>query len=111
MKNLAGDPDCDRTIVQELERAGLELVRLDQVGSELPSRLRGRLGPIEFTRGWVYWIAEGPVPLLTALDLYAHPIARRDVRVQGQGIGPAPESPWLQWYTPDGARVLPMELK
>jgi len=109
MKNLAGDPTCDRTIVQELERAGVAFVRFGDAEGEVRSRLRGRLGPVEFTRGGVYWIAEGPVPQAVALDLYANQIGRQHVRVHGLADRPPPERPWLRWYTTEGARVLPVE--
>lgn len=107
MKNLAGDRECDQTIVLELERAMIDIIRVDEPSSEVPSRLRGKLGPIALSRGWAYWIADGPIPLAVALELYEHPIGRRFVRVVGVGVGAAPHGIQVAWYTSDGARVYP----
>jgi hypothetical protein len=104
MQNLADDGACDQTIVSELERAGIDTICVDELG-DVRSRLRGQLGPIVFSRAARYWIADGPVPLAVALELYDHPIGRRFVRVGG--IGGAPEGAQIAWYTSDGAGVHP----
>jgi hypothetical protein len=109
MKNIAGDRDCDRSIAGELERARIDVVLLETASGEVVSKRRGRLGPIALSRGWVYWVAAGPVPLAVAQALYTDPICRLDVRVDGQYDGPPPEAPWVSWYTPDGARVYPVD--
>lgn len=109
MRNMAGDRDCDRSIAAELERAGIDVVHLETASGEVASSVRGQLGPIALSRGWICWVAAGPVPLAVAQSLYTDPICRRDVRVDGQYDGPPPETPWVSWYTPDGARVYPVE--
>lgn len=45
-----------------------------------------------------YWIVRGEVPLDVAKELYEHPLGRRDVRVSGHCMCPAPEPPWLSFY-------------
>lgn len=108
MKNLREDRECELTIARELEGAMLEFVHLDKPSGDVPSRLRGKLGPIEFARGFTCWIAVGPVPLSIALELHEDPIGRRDVRVCGTSACP-PQAPWIAWYTREGARVYPVE--
>jgi hypothetical protein len=105
MQNLAGDRACTQTIVTELERARIDIIYVDQLSGEVPSRLRGRLGPIVFSRGGRYWIADGPVPLAVAVEIYEHPIGRRFVRVGG--IGGPPEGTQIAWFTRDGAGIHP----
>ena len=69
MQNLAGDRACAQTIATELERARIDITYVDQLSGEVPCRLRGQLGPIAFSRGGRYWIADGPVPLAVAVEL------------------------------------------
>jgi hypothetical protein len=109
MRKLTAEPDYDRAIAWELQQARIEMIRVSRSGDEVPSRLRGRLGPIAFWRDAVYWVAHGPVPLKVALDLYEHPLGRRQIRVEGNWDGPAPGPPWVAWYTPEGERVYPAE--
>lgn len=108
MNDLSHDPARDRTIVRELERAQIDVIRLDKPTGEMPSRVRGKLGLIEFTRGVTGWIADGSVPLDVAQLLYRHPIARRDVRVGGSVERPPPDGAWVVWYTRRGERVYPV---
>ena len=111
MKNLAGDANCDREIVHELRRSMIPSVPYDGKLGEVPSRLRGKLGPFEFWRAWYYWVVHGPLPLAIAHELYEDPVGRTDVRVDGHCGQPPPEAPWVKWYLPDGKQVLPMEQK
>jgi hypothetical protein len=43
-----------------------------------------------FARQWSYYIATGYVPMEVAIELYEHPIDRKDVRVQGHCGCPDP---------------------
>jgi hypothetical protein len=96
MRNLAGDPDCDRFIRDELQRALIPIKELDtpQKG-EVPAKLQGELGPYTFERAWYYWIVRGDVPLAVAQELYQHPVGKADVRVVGHCGCPPPE----EWST------------
>lgn len=103
MINLAGDPCCEPVIAVELERAGIPEHWIETRRGEVPSRLRGKLGPVLFTRGWRYWIASGPVPLSFAEKLYGHPIAQC---AGGDGVRQPPATQ-ASWYTNEGAAVVP----
>jgi len=106
MKNLAGDPNCDRYIAQELRRSMIPSVPYDGKLHEVPSRLHGKLGPFEFWRAWYYWVVHGPTPLAIAHELYEDVVGRTDVRVAGHCACPPPEEPWVKWYTTKGERVV-----
>jgi hypothetical protein len=108
MRNLLRDRQCDQTIVHELERARIAIIRVDTPSGEVPSRLRGKLGPIVFVRRSTYWVADGPIPIAVALELYEHPIGRRFVHVGAVGTGPVPQGAHVTWHTSDGARVYPV---
>lgn len=113
MRNLAGDKDCDRSIERELivARIPLKKVELDPVHREVPYTLEGELGKFTFQRAWYYWVAHGPMPLKNALELYADPAGRRDVRVTGHCMCPPPEKPWITWRDDQGKEVIPMKEK
>lgn len=53
-----------------------------------------------------YWVVQGDVPLDIALKLYAEPIGKTDVRINGHCGCPPPEAPWVEWKIPHGKRVL-----
>ncbi|TMQ04173.1 MAG: hypothetical protein E6J91_44360 [Deltaproteobacteria bacterium] len=110
MKN-AYNSALDRAIARSLERARIELVPLELPSGEPPSRVRGKLGPIEIARRHSGWIADGPLPLAVARVLYKHPVGRREMRIAGRADHPAPEAPWIIWYTARGERVYPVHLK
>jgi hypothetical protein len=96
MKNLAGAPVEDATLAcsKELAAAGIGVVMLDAVPNrEVKSLVIGKLGNIEFTRAWYYWMAHGKVPLEVAKRLYEDPIGKTDVRVNGNCTCPAPGEP------------------
>ena len=71
---------------------------------EVPSRLVGRLGPVEFWRASTYWVVEGPVPVTLATELYEDPIGST-----GTAAAPPPSSSWVRWYLANGTRVLPTQ--
>lgn len=109
MWNLAGRWDCDQKIARELKRAQIDIVRLEKPVGDVPALLCGRIGPIELARAPMHYVAEGPVPLDVARHLYADPIGRRDALIHGMADRPAPEVPWVAWYTSLGERVYPRE--
>jgi hypothetical protein len=59
MRNLAGDPNCNVYITDELTKAGIHPYN-SYVPSrlEVPSSITGILGSWTFTRAWYYWVAE-----------------------------------------------------
>lgn len=96
MRNLAGDHECDAWIKYELTRARIPIEQIEVPhGSEVPYRMIGRLGPIEFRRAWTYWVSNGPVAIEVARRLYADPVGRTDIRVDGHCGCPPPEAPWV----------------
>lgn len=105
MKNLAGVDDCDRYIRDELTRARIPIVDGQKSTGEVPYTLTGKLGDIVFRRAWYYWVADGPVPLALALELYADPVGKTDVRVDGHCGCPPPEHPWVARYDSAGKRI------
>lgn len=109
MKNLAGKTDCDRDIAEELRRSMIPSVLYAGHLGEVPSLLRGVLGPFSFSRAWYYWVVDGPLPISIARELYEDPIGRSDIRVAGHCGCPAPEEPWIRWYTADGKQVLDLK--
>lgn len=105
MRNLAGKQDCDTFIENELRRARIPSERLGaHTRDEVPYLVIGRLGSIEFRRSWTYWVARGPVPIDIARQLYADPVGRTDIRVDGHCGCPAPEPPWTDVI--DGAEFV-----
>lgn len=55
-----------------------------------------------------YHVLTGYVPLALAQRLYATPIGKRQIRVSGHCGCPPPEAPWVDWYTDDWIKVVPM---
>lgn len=105
MKNLAGDPDCDREIRRELTRARIPIVRNPPPRGEVPATLQGELGPILFTRAWRYWVARGPVPIEIARTLYEDPVGKTDIRSGGHCGCPAPDEYGARYYDADGREL------
>lgn len=105
MRNLAGVDDADIWCAIELTKAGIEgkILRMPQDG-EVRTRVEGHIGNITLRRAWYYWVARGKVPLAIAERLYANPIGRRDVRVNGHCGCPAPGKPGgdVEWHDADG---------
>lgn len=101
MKNLAGSPDADKTIREELAIAKVPGV------VELPSPMRGEVPTklvavfdhggqhYTFSRAWYYWAAHGRVPMSIARQLYAE--HRGDVRAGGDCACRPPET-WAHWH-------------
>ena len=105
MKNLAGVPECDDYIRVELEKARIAVVPCELTRNEVPYRLTGQLGSFTFRRAWYYWVANGPMPLELAQELYDDPIGKTDIRVAGHCGCPAPEG-WVTYLTPDGYELV-----
>ncbi len=103
--NLAGSAECDEHIRDELTRARISIVKGPRLAGEVAATLQGKLGPINFQRAWTYWVAEGPVPLELARELYADPVGRTDIRSGGHCGCPHPESYGAQYYDADGVRL------
>lgn len=94
MINLAGKQDCDKHIKQELQGAGIKVVPVEPVHTEVHYTLIGHLPGFEFRRAWYYWVVEGDVPIDIARELYVDPIGHTDVRVIGHCGCPPPDE-WL----------------
>lgn len=96
MKNLAGDTNCDETIKEELEQAGIFAYKLSyKVGGEVPATIVGLLGGWWLERAWYYWVAKNndhPLPFPVANKL--HEKFGNEVRVSGHCGCPAPQ----EWY-------------
>ena len=92
MVNLAGNKDADKTVALELERARIPVKELpvDERGGEVPCTIMGQAGEFKFRRAWTYWRISGRIPLKIALDLYADPVGKTDVRVNGSCVCPEP---------------------
>jgi len=90
--NLAGRPDCDRYIREELARARIKIVDNGAPAKEeVPAQLTGRLGPFTFRRAWYYWMVDGPVPIKMARVLWKDPEGAVSVRVAGYAGGIDPD--------------------
>lgn len=106
MRNLAGRDDSDIWAASELTAAGIDIEVAPKPYGEPQTRVKGRLGGVEFTRAWRYWVADGRVPLDIARCLYEHPVGRRDVRVRGYAGNAPPEGGLVDYYTADGKEVV-----
>lgn len=111
MRNLAGDPDCDRYIEKELEMAKVELVRGKRSTGEVAATITGKLGDFTFERAWYYWVVKGPMPLEMAQKLYDDPIGKVEVRVAGHCGCPPPEKPWITWRDDEGNELIHIKEK
>lgn len=100
MRNLAGSKDSDIWCSAELTAAGIPIEIVEKQYGEPQTRVKGRLGGVEFSRAWYYWIANGRVPLDVAQRLHADPVGRKDVRVAGHCGCPPPEE-WARYYDGD----------
>lgn len=103
--NLAGVEDCDVAIRDELEYAGIEIVKETAKG-EVPYSISGIHNGFTFRRAWYYWVVEGLVPLNVAELMYEDGEGRRNIRVMGNCTCPPPEE-WAKWYTKDGREIAP----
>lgn len=109
MINLAGHKDADRIILDELRRCRIEAVEHHAYfDTEVRTKYTGRLGPFSFRRACRYWVANGPVPIAVARELYADPVGVTDIRVDGHCGCPAPGEFGTRWVDLDGRKVLSM---
>ena len=106
MQNLAGKADADKVIEHELTRSRIEIVRGERGTGEVPYTITGKLGPITFKRAWYYWMTSGQIPLTIALQLYADPVGKTDIRVDGHCGCPPPEAPWVKYYSASGKKLI-----
>jgi hypothetical protein len=44
-----------------------------------------------FRRAWYYWMVSGYVPLNVAMEMYADPVGKKDIRVDGHCGCPSPD--------------------
>jgi len=109
MKNLAGVPMCDIDIAEELKTAGITLVDVPLSRGEVPYRIEGRFANFTFWRAWYYWVVKGLVPLHVAQELYADPVGKKDVRVDGHCGCPPPEKPWIHFRDASGVLLVPQD--
>lgn len=110
MKNLAhkGVTHCNEVIKLELARCRIPFTYVPLLSGEVVCTMIGELGPFTFTRAWNYWVVEGPAPLVVAEELYADPVGKDDIRVDGFAGNLLPNS-GAEWFTEDGARVFPAD--
>lgn len=91
MINLAGNPDCDNYIIEELKQAHISLNnKIDKVRSEVPYTVTGVLNNFEFRRAWYYWVVTGYMPLKYAKDIYNN-YKDLSIRACGHCKNPPPE--------------------
>lgn len=107
MKNLAGVAGCDSDVEDELKIARLPATKLPlRLDGEVPTSIMSLFGKFKLYRAWYYWVVNGPVPIEMALELYADPEGKKNVRVTGHCGCPPPEEPWIQCYAADGKLIL-----
>jgi len=106
VRNLAKHEAPDSTVKDELRQAGIEAVDVGQRIGEVQTTYVGMLGPIVFRRLWTYWSVDGRMPLEGAVELYdVHPVGRKNVRVDGHGIGLPPLAA-ARHFAKDGREVV-----
>lgn len=106
MRNLAGNPEADFFIQDELGQAGVSMVGVpkDEIHSEVPYTIEGRMRPFKFRRAWYYWVVEGRVPIEAAREMYENPVGKKDVRAGGDCTCPEPETQ-AEWFDPEGHKL------
>ena len=73
MENLARreyDPDADKKVKEELQIAGIPVVRVGLMNNEAKTYYIGILNGFVFIRAWYYWIVKGNMPIEYAQYLY-----------------------------------------
>lgn len=104
MKNLAGETQADLHILEELDKAGIEVVEGPRSEGEVPCTLTGKLTGWTFNRAWYYWMAVAEkgkgLPLRMSVELHnrAYPATGEDqpktygqvIRVNGDCGCPKP---------------------
>ena len=111
LPNLAGDQNADKHIATELRRCRVPIHIMQPLpgrGYEVPWTIYGTLGGFTFIRRGNYWEAKGgKLSLPQAETLYADPVGKTDIKVNGNGDAPAPTAPVLRYCitTEVGLRV------
>lgn len=101
MKNLAGDPNCDTIIREELETAIVPFYEYNSPDEkrEVPSAIVGFLPGWTLKRAWYYWVATADegcgIPFDIADELHSR--HGQKCRVAGHCGCPAPR----EWYKHD----------
>lgn len=93
MDNLARreyDPEADKKVREELQLAGIPVVRVGLIENEVKTYYIGILNGFVFIRAWYYWIVKGNMPLEHAQYLYNN-YKDLDIRVAGHAGNPPPE--------------------
>jgi len=102
MKNLAGNKNADKTILEELYLANIPAAKVEDSTGEVPYTFVGKIGKWPLTRAWYYWVAtvgDGGtgLPLKMALELHnkKHPTADHNlgqtIRSGGHCGSPSPD--------------------
>jgi hypothetical protein len=106
--NLAGRPDAEYIVHQELERCGIPVIEEDHTRNEVSVKIAGKLGDFHFERAWYYWIVSGKVPLKIAKEIYDNPIGKTDIRAGGDcGCEePTEDNYFVNSYDKDGKLLL-----
>lgn len=97
MDNLARreyDLDADKKVKEELQIAGIPVVRLGVMDNEVKTHYIGILNGFVFVRAWYYWVVRGNMPLEHAQYLYDN-YKDLDIRVAGH-CGNPPPSEWAR---------------
>lgn len=81
------------------------MVRGERSEDEVAASITGKLGPFTLRRAWYYWVVDCRIPLEVARELYADPVGKADIRVDGHAGCPPPEER-ARWFTPDGRVVV-----
>jgi hypothetical protein len=106
MTNVAGvEPErTDLILKEELTVCGIEIVEHPEIvpHPEVRTHLTGKIGEnITMYRNWYYWVVQCEIPLEVALEMYADPAGRRDVRVAGYAGNVDEVEPWLRFKKGD----------
>ena len=109
MINLAGKKDCDKHIIDELTRAGIDTVQLLKSNSEVPYKVIGVLDHYTFKRAWYYWVVSGDTPMDLAKKIYAHPEGKATVRAGGHCGCEPPETQSRLPLGKDGMELITQE--
>jgi len=104
-RNLARKGDCDKYILEELERAMIPVTKAYAHRSEVPYTIIGKKNDFIFKRAWSYWTVSGLMPLEHANKLYEFVEAKEYVRAGGHCGCKAPESQSKYIDTVSGKQV------
>ena len=93
MENLATkeyNSYVDDKVKEELQIAGIPVVRLGVINNEVKTRYIGVLNGFVFIRAWNYWVVNGNMPLEYAQYLYDN-YKYLYIRVAGDASNPPPK--------------------